>query len=134
MGESVNRAIMLGVGIFVTMLIASGVLFIFSQMQEVYSQVGNSDTSISSRFGEFAMYDNTVVTGLGIINCANKYYNDNLIVVELNGRVLNVDTGIQYLNDQVNNSNLKYEDSFISSISEVDYDGLIKTKITFVNK
>jgi len=134
LGESVNRAIMLGVGIFVTMLIASGVLFIFSQMQEVYSQVGNSDTSISSRFGEFAMYDNTVVTGLGIINCANKYYNDNLIVVELNGRVLNVDTGIQYLNDQVNNSNLKYEDSFISSISEVDYDGLIKTKITFVNK
>ena len=110
MGESANRALMFGVGIFVTVIIISGIMFIFSQMKGVYKQVNSTDTSITARFGKYASYDNTEVTGLDVINCANKYYKENLVVVEYNGFSVNDENGINYLNDQYNNGILKYED------------------------
>lgn len=64
MGEATNKAIMIGVGLFVTLMIVSGIMFIFSQMKEVYKQVGTTDTTIGNRFGEYASYNNTQVTGL----------------------------------------------------------------------
>lgn len=131
MGEAANRAISLGVGIFVTLLIASGVIFIFSQMQEVYSQVSSTDTNIAAQFGEYAMYDNTTVTGLEVINCANKYYNENFVVVSYMGRDVNNLDGIQYLEQQLNNGSLSYEQKYSSIIEEVEYDGVMKTRITF---
>ena len=131
MGESANRALMFGVGIFVTVIIISGIMFIFSQMKGVYKQVNSTDTSITARFGKFASYDNTEVTGLDVINCANKYYKENLVVVEYNGFSVNDENGINYLNDQYNNGILKYEDKYKSTVEEVEYDGLMKTKISF---
>ncbi len=131
MGEAANRAISLGVGIFVTLLIASGVIFIFSQMQEVYSQVSATNTNIAAQFGEYAMYDNTTVTGLEVINCANKYYNESFVVVNYMGRDVNNVDGLQYLDQQLENGNLSYDQKYSSIIEEVDYDGIIKTRITF---
>ena len=60
MGESANRALMFGVGIFVTVIIISGIMFIFSQMKGVYKQVNSTDTSITARFGKYASYDNKI--------------------------------------------------------------------------
>lgn len=131
MGESANRALMFGVGIFVTVIIISGIMFIFSQMKGVYKQVNSTDTSITARFGKYTSYDNTEVTGLDVINCANKYYKENLVVVEYNGFSVNDENGINYLNDQYNNGILKYEDKYKSTVEEVEYDGLMKTKISF---
>ena len=76
MGEAANKALMFGVGVFITVIIISGIMFIFSQMQEIYKQVGTTDTTITSRFGKYSSYDNTKVTGLEVINCANKYYKE----------------------------------------------------------
>ncbi|MGN1012747.1 MAG: hypothetical protein ACI4ON_02820 [Clostridia bacterium] len=131
MGEAANKAIMFGVGIFITIIIISGIMFIFSQMQEIYKQVGTTDTTITSRFGKYASYDNTKVTGLEVINCANKYYKENLVVVTYNGFEVNTDSGLNYLDEQYNNGNLKYEDHYQSIVEEVEYDGLIKTRISF---
>ena len=131
MGESANRALMFGVGIFVTVIIISGIMFIFSQMKGVYKQVNSTDTSITARFGKYASCDNTEVAGLDVINCANKYYKENLVVVEYNGFSVNDENGINYLNDQYNNGILKYEDKYKSTVEEVEYDGLMKTKISF---
>ena len=131
MGEAASRAISLGVGIFVTLLIASGVIFIFSQMQEVYSQVSSTDTNIAAQFGEYAMYDNTTITGLEVINCANKYYNENSVVVNYMGRDVNNVNGLQYLDEQLNNGTLSYDQKYLSIIEEVEYDGVMKIKITF---
>lgn len=131
MGEAANKAIMFGVSIFVTIMIISGIMFIFSQMQEVYKQVGSTDTSISSRFGEYAPYDNTTVTGLDVMNCANKYYNKNLVVVIYKSGEVNTESGINFLNEENNNGNLKYEDKYHAVVEEVEYDGLMKTRITF---
>lgn len=131
MGESANRALMFGVGIFVTVIIISGIMTIFSQMQEIYSQVGSTDTTITSKFGKYASYDNTNVTGLDVINCANKYYKENLVVVTYNGFEVNTESGLEYLNEQYNNGKLKYEDTYQSIVEEVEYDGLMKTRISF---
>lgn len=131
MGEAANKALMFGVGIFITVIIISGIMFIFSQMQEIYKQVGTTDTTITSRFGKYSSYDNTKVTGLEVINCANKYYKENLVVVTYNGFEVNTDSGLNYLDEQYNNGNLKYEDYYQSIVEEVEYDGLIKTRISF---
>ncbi len=131
MGESTSKAIMFGVGIFITMIIVSGVIGIFSQMQEIYKQVNETDTSIASRFGKYAMYDNTTITGMDVINCANKYYDDPFVVVSYTDIDVNNIDGIALLQEQLNNENLKYEDKFSSIVEEVEYDGVIKTKITF---
>lgn len=132
MGEAANKAITFGVGIFVTMMIASGVIGVFSQMQEIYKQVDSTDTSVTSRFGKFAMYDNTTVTGMDVINCANKYYDDTFVVVSYNGANVNNIDGVTYLQEQVNLGFLNYHDKFSSIVEEVEYDGVIKNKITFV--
>ncbi len=131
MGDAANQAISLGVGIFITLLIASGVIFIFSQMQDVYSEVSATDTNIAAQFGEYAMYDNTTLTGLEVINCANKYYNENMVVVSYMGRDVNNVDGIQYLEQQLNNGFLSYDQKYSSIIEEVEYDGIMKTRITF---
>lgn len=131
MGDAANQAISLGVGIFVTLLIASGVIFIFSQMQDVYSEVSATDTNIAAQFGEYAMYDNTTVTGLEVVNCANKYYNENFVVVNYMGRDVNNADGIQYLEQQLNSGFLTYDQKYSSIAEEVEYDGLMKTRITF---
>lgn len=131
MGDAANQAISLGVGIFVTLLIASGVIFIFSQMQDVYSEVSATDTNIAAQFGEYAMYDNTTVTGLEVVNCANKYYNENFVVVNYMGRDVNNADGIQYLEQQLNSGFLTYDQKYSSIAEEVEYDGIMKTRITF---
>lgn len=131
MGDAANQAISLGVGIFVTLLIASGVIFIFSQMQDVYSEVSATDTNIAAQFGEYAMYDNTTITGLEVVNCANKYYDDNMVVVSYMGRDVNNADGIQYLEQQLNNGFLTYDQKYSSIAEKVEYDGIMKTRITF---
>lgn len=131
MGEAANKALMFGVSIFITIMIISGIMFIFSQMQEIYKQVDSTDTTITSRFGEYASYDNTKITGLEVINCANKYYKESLVVVTYNGIEVNTEDGIAYLDEQYNNGVLKYEDMYSSIVEEVEYDGLLKTRISF---
>lgn len=131
MGEAVNKAISFGVGIMVTLLIVSGVIYVFSQMQEIYREVESTDTNVTSRFGRYAMYDNTQVTGLDVINCANKYYNERLVVVNYMGTDVNTSDGLNYLEQQKNSDILKYADKYYSIVEEVEYDGLIKTKISF---
>lgn len=132
MGEAANKAIAFGVGIFITMMIASGVIGIFSQMREIYRQVDSTDTSITSRFGKFAMYDNTTVTGMEVLNCANKYYDETFIVVTYEGNEVNNNAGVNYLQEQVNLGFIKYHEKFAATVEEVDYDGVTKTKISFV--
>lgn len=134
MGENVTRAIMFGTGIFITLLIASGVITIFSRVRDIYKQVDATNTNLVSQFGEYASYVNTEVTGLDVINAANKYYNKNLVVVDYLGRDVNNDEGIEYLNNLVDTGILKYEDLFLSTAQEEDYDGVTKMKITFTKK
>lgn len=73
MENSTNKAIVIAVGIFVTVAITSGILFSINEMKNIYSQVYETDTSITSRFSEFDAFDGTIVTGVDVINAKNKY-------------------------------------------------------------
>ncbi len=44
MGDNVNRALTLGVGIFVTLILVSGIITIFTQMRDIYGNVNKSNT------------------------------------------------------------------------------------------
>lgn len=73
MENSTSKAIMIGVGIFVTVAITSGILFSINQMKDIYSKVYETDTSITSRFSEYDAFDGTTVTGVDVINAISKY-------------------------------------------------------------
>ena len=64
MGDNVNRALTLGVGIFVTLILVSGIITIFTQMRDIYGNVNKSNTSLLSSFDEFSQYNYTEKTGL----------------------------------------------------------------------
>lgn len=83
MENSTNKAIVIAVGIFVTVAITSGILFSINEMKNIYSQVYETDTSITSRFSEFDAFDGTVVTGVDVINAVKKYGNK----VKFNGYI-----------------------------------------------
>lgn len=133
MGESANRAIMIGVGMFITIIIASSIFSLFSQAKSVFNQVGKTNTDIMKGFGDYPMYNNTKITGLDVINCANKYYEDSTIIVLYNGRQINDYIGLEYINSQYDNGNIKYEDKFYSTLEDVEVNGVIKKQITFTN-
>ena len=73
MENSTSKAIIIGVGIFVTVAITSGILFSINQMKDIYSKVYETDTSITSRFSEYDAFDNTTVTGVDVLNAISKY-------------------------------------------------------------
>ena len=133
MGESANRAIMIGVGMFITIIIASSIFSLFSYAKSVFNQVGKTNTDIMKGFGDYPMYNNTKITGLDVINCANKYYEDSTIIVLYNGRQINDYIGLEYINSQYDNGNIKYEDKFYSTLEDVEVNGVIKKQITFTN-
>jgi len=134
MSENTNRALMFGVGIFVTLIIVSGIITIFTQMRQIYSDVNKVNTSLISSFDEYTQYENTQKTGLEVINCANKYYKENLVVVIYNNQIVNTENGLAYINQEVENGNLTYEMLFQSTVDEAEYDGIPKVRITFTKK
>lgn len=131
MGESANRAIMLGVGMFITIIIASSIFSLFSQAKSVFSQVGKTNTDIMKGFGEYPMYNNTQVTGLDVINCANKYYEDNTINIIFDGRKINTQDGIDYIDRLYETGFLKYEDKYYSTLEDIEENGIEKKQVTF---
>lgn len=116
MDESANKALVIGTAIFVTILITSGVFYTIAQMQNVYSAVYNTDTAIQNRFDEFDAYENTTKTGIEVVNALNKYLNNNLVEIRIQG--LNIGSDIivnkneeiiKTLEESINTSNTSGE-------------------------
>lgn len=84
-----NKAVIIAVGIFVTLIIASGVLMVMDGIRVVYKDVYSTNISLSSQFNEFDSYDNSKKTKLEILNTAKKYRDNNAVVVKLNGTDIN---------------------------------------------
>ena len=84
MDDITTRTVVIAVGLFVTMMIVSLVIIMFSQMQEIYGVVSKTDTSIYSTFDNvYSMYNGRTMTGLGLLNTIKKYedkINENIVV------------------------------------------------------
>lgn len=131
MDSAMNKALTVGVGIFITLIIVTGVFAVITQINNIYAQVYNLDTNLNSRFDEFTKYDNADKTGVDMINAANKFYNENLVIVEYNGRKLNDDAGLEYLEVELSRDRITYDMRLYSTIETVEENRLEKTKITF---
>ena len=53
MDEISNKAISIGVAVFITIIIASGVFYVINQIKDIYGQVYNTDIALQNSFSEF---------------------------------------------------------------------------------
>lgn len=80
MDSITNKALIIAVGVFVTIAITSGILLTINQMKDIYSKVYETDTNITNRFDEFDAYENAEKTGIEVANAFSKYGSDRIIV------------------------------------------------------
>lgn len=85
-----NKALLIGVGLFVTIVITSGVIFTVDKLRDVYKRVYETNTQIEANFDEYDAYENSEKTSLDMLNTAKKYRDsDTVFVVETNGNLEN---------------------------------------------
>ena len=89
MSEISNRAIVIAVGVLVTIAITSSVLMVMGYFKDIYSEVKNTDISLRKMFNEFDPFDGTEITGLDILNGYNKYRNDPTVNFSINNVLIN---------------------------------------------
>lgn len=112
-----NKAIMIGVGIFVTVMITSAIMVVIGQVRDVYSGVYKTDVSIQNRFGEYDMYNNTYKTGIDLLNAAKKYNGNPLVTVMFESQIVNSDAGIALIKNRLSSGTiLKYETKLYTTI------------------
>lgn len=69
-----NKTVLIGVGIFVTLIIVTMVLLVFNEMKGVYNVVAKTETDIYTQFNNIvSMYDNAKMNGVELVNTIKKY-------------------------------------------------------------
>jgi len=72
-----SKIFVMGVGIFVTLAIFTGVILVFSEVNDVFEAVENTDTSIYNQYDNiYSMYSQSTLNTVGLLNTLRKYEND----------------------------------------------------------
>lgn len=71
-----SKAISIGVGVLITIIVTSAVIFTITQVIDIYSKVYNTDTSIKGKYDEFDKFEDgkREFTELEVYNFIKKYY------------------------------------------------------------
>ncbi len=120
MNVVINKAVVIGVAIFITVAITSAIFVSIGLMRDVYSDVYETDVTISSGFSEFDQYDNTEKTGLDLLNTLNKYCESKKVKVNVGGAtyVNQNETTIQAYDPEVRpTSSNKYNTKYKCTVS-----------------
>ncbi len=88
MDNSANKALTIGVAVFITIMITSAILFILGRMQEVYSRVYETDISIQNQFDEYDAFDSTTKTGIEVHNAVKKYVGNQFVTITFKGNLI----------------------------------------------
>ena len=88
MDNSANKALTIGVAVFITIMITSAILFILGRMQEVYSRVYETDISIQNPFDEYDAFDSTTKTGIEVYNAVKKYVGNQFVTITFKGNLI----------------------------------------------
>lgn len=88
MDNSANKALTIGVAVFITIMITSTILFILGRMQEVYSRVYETDISIQNQFDEYDAFDSTTKTGIEVYNAVKKYVGNQFVTITFKGNLI----------------------------------------------
>lgn len=81
--DNAQKAIMIGVGLFITIIIIAAVMLITGMGQNLLNKGTDKVSGISSQLDmtELEAYDNTKVTGAQVSSVVKKYWNDANIIV-----------------------------------------------------
>ena len=90
-----TKAMVIGVGILITLGITTAILVTFNQVTQIYQTVYKTDVGIKKEFHEFTMYQDTHMSGLQMYNTVKKFKSDDAVKIYLNGAILNKD---EYIN------------------------------------
>ncbi len=90
--DNAQKAIMIGVGLFITIIIIAAVMLITGMGQDMINnsstQVANISSSLQAQLT--ASYDDTQVTGAQVITAIKRYYTDEtMVLVVKNGTNIN---------------------------------------------
>lgn len=87
MDEIAVKALIIGVGIFITIVITTVVIAEFFQINQIYKSVGETDVSFESQFNELDKFNDSTneFNGLDVKNYIKKYENNESIEVCVNG-------------------------------------------------
>ncbi len=131
MDNITNKALIIAVGIFVTIAITSGILASINEMKDIYKQVYETDTSITSRFSEFDKYDGTIMNGIDLYNAVKKYNNGNYYS-DFSVSVVGSDN-VEVTLGELEDGEGKLKDEFISKIYNVtvEYNNNDSVRIKF---
>ena len=88
MDNSANKALTIGVAVFITIMITSAILFILGRMQEVYSRVYETDISIQNQFDEYDAFDSTTKTGIEVYTAVKKYVGNQFVTITFKGNLI----------------------------------------------
>lgn len=92
MDEIGSKALLLGVGIFVTLIIVTVIVLEFFQIEQIYKNVGEVDISFESQFDELNKFrDNNIFNGLDVKNYIKKYADNKSIEVCLQSMCSDID-------------------------------------------
>lgn len=77
-----SKAVYIGVGIFVTIAIVSGVIMSFTKVGEIYGQVQSLNISIKDELDNiYSKYSGAKLNGVDLLNVIKKYEQDDDIEV-----------------------------------------------------
>lgn len=93
--DNAQKAIMIGVGLFITIIIIAAVMLITGMGQNLLNKGTDKVSGISSQLDmtELEAYDNTKVTGAQVSSVVKKYWNDANIIVYV-GNDCTTSTGV----------------------------------------
>ncbi len=81
--ENAQKAIMIGVGLFITIIIIAAVMLITGMGQDLLNRGTEQLGGISGQLEQqlTSQYDNTEVSGSQVLSALQKYYNDTSLVI-----------------------------------------------------
>lgn len=109
MDDSATKAIQIAVGVFITIIITTGVIYVINNIKDVYGGVYKTNVGLQDEFYEFDEYENTEKTGIDLLNTVKKYLDSNIVKVHLN-----TDNN----NDYINRRDSTYYQNYLSKRNE----------------
>lgn len=123
-----SKTFMIAIGIFVTLVIVTGLILVFTKISDIYNLTENTNTSILSQYDNlYSMYSGAKLNTVGLLNTLRKYQEDPEVGVKIimNGVTMdavdeNKKSVIQIIEGYVENNDLGYEEMFNVKVEEND--------------
>lgn len=110
-----QRALLIGIGIVIALIVVSSVLFVYDEIVKIYTTVDKVDIRLVAIDDEYAKFDNNIMRGVEILNAIKRYkYEKEGMVIRFNlvknGSFTQIDRAYDWDTyiDRFNGSNAAY--------------------------